>query len=88
MTEFTNDYYWAVLCKNHRFHHRQNLFAEYRILLGEADAYSSPPSLGTHFRAKCADCGEEYSYSPHDVVRIETNPPSTFVAHPLFGYSA
>jgi hypothetical protein len=82
--EFSTEYYWVVLCKNQRFHHRQNLYAEHKILLGEADAYSSPPPLPNQFRIKCDDCAEEYAYSPHDVVRAETEPPDLFVAHRLF----
>jgi hypothetical protein len=82
MTE--TDYYWIVLCKNHRFHTRQNLFSPRKIVLGETDAYSSPPCLQGHFRVKCDDCGEEHSYKPHDVLRLETEPPTSFVAHPLF----
>jgi hypothetical protein len=82
MTE--TDYYWIVLCKNHRFHRQQNLFSHHKILLGETDAYSPPPLLRAHFRVKCDDCGEEYSYRPRDVLRFETELPASFLAHPLF----
>jgi hypothetical protein len=83
-TMMETDYYWIVLCKNHRFHTRQNLFSPHKILLGGTDAYSSPPFLQARFRVKCDDCGEEHSYKPHDVLRLETEPPASFVAHPLF----
>jgi hypothetical protein len=82
MTE--TDYYWIVLCKNHGFHRRQNLFSPHKIALGETDAYACPPYLGGHFKVKCDDCGEEHSYKPQDVLRFEIAPPESFIAHPLF----
>jgi hypothetical protein len=38
-------YFWAVLCKNHRFHKQQNLFFAHKIPLAETDAFLPPPAL-------------------------------------------
>jgi hypothetical protein len=35
MTESSPDYCWIVVCKNSRFHRRQNRFCGHKILLGE-----------------------------------------------------
>ena len=35
------DYFWAVVCKNHRFHHKGTIGYQHHILLGETDAYAS-----------------------------------------------
>lgn len=40
MTEIFPYYCWIVICKNSRYHRRQNLFYGHKILLGETDAYS------------------------------------------------
>ena len=82
--EITKEYYWVVLCKNHRFHNRQNTSTGHKILLGETDSFSSPPRLGTPFRAVCDDCGKEHTYQAGEVLRFETEPPESFATHPLF----
>lgn len=84
MTEFIQEYYWVVLCKNHRAHHRQNRFSGHKILLGLTDAFSSLPPLNAPFRVTCDDCGKQYSYLPMETLRFETEPPAHFKAHPLF----
>lgn len=77
-------YYWAVICKNHRFHNKQNLFFGHTIRLGETDAYSSLPALDGGVSVQCDGCGREYSYKPSDVVRVQLEWLGCFVPHPLF----
>jgi hypothetical protein len=84
MKEFIQEYYWVVLCKNHRIHHRQNRFSDHKILLGLTDAFSPLPMLNAPIRVTCDDCGREYSYLPSEVLRCETEPPASLAAHPLF----
>ncbi len=78
-----NHYFWTVLCKNHWFHRPQNLSSSHRILLGETDALSSVPVYGS-FSARCDQCGQEYSYEPAEVLRVEEQPPERLIPHPLF----
>lgn len=77
-------YYWAVLCKNHRFHRQQNLFFAHKIPLGETDAYLPLPSFSGQLSVRCDDCGHEYSYEAKEIVRIQLEYPETFTPHPLF----
>jgi hypothetical protein len=79
-----NQYFWVVLCKNHRFHSRQNLFYAHKILLAEADAFVSPPNLNDRLKVQCDDCGQEYSYEPKEVLRAQLDSPESFTPHPLF----
>jgi hypothetical protein len=67
--EYTTDYYWVVICKNHRVHHKGNTSYEHHIRLGETDAYSPPPMLTEKITVRCDSCGEEYSYKPKEVTR-------------------
>jgi hypothetical protein len=78
------DYFWVVLCKNHRFHHKGNLSYAHQIVLGEADAYSPLPMLTEQVNVRCDSCGEEYSYKPADILRNVIEVPTGFVPHPLF----
>jgi hypothetical protein len=78
------EHYWVVLCKNHHYHLKQSQAAGHPILLGETDSVSPPPHLETDFKVRCDDCGKEYSYSPCELLRHETEPPASFLAHPLF----
>ena len=78
------EYYWIVLCKNHHYHLKQSQASGHPILLGETDSVSPPPYLERDFKTRCDDCGKEYSYSPRALLRYETEPPASFVAHPLF----
>ena len=82
--EYTTDYYWVVVCKNHRVHHKGNIGYEHKILLGESDAYATLPMLPETFKVRCNSCGEEYSYKPKDVMRDEVQVPEVFTPHPLF----
>ena len=82
--QFTTDYYWVVICKNRRFHHKCNTSYEHNIRLGETDAYSPPPMLTEKFKVRCDNCGEEYSYKPKEVLRAEIEVPEHFDPHPLF----
>ena len=78
------DYFWAVICKNRRFHHKRNTGYEHRILLGETDAYGSLPMLPEKIKVLCDSCGEEYFYKSKDLMRGEVEVPRHFEPHPLF----
>jgi hypothetical protein len=78
------EYFWVVICKNHRFHHKGNTSYAHQIALGETDAYSSLPDLSEQLKVRCDDCGEEYSYKTSEILRNEIAVPATFVPHPLF----
>jgi hypothetical protein len=79
-----NDYFWVVLCKNRRFHHKENLGYVHQIPLGETDGFSSLPMLPQSFQVRCDKCGAEYSYESQEVLRNEILFPEDFVPHPLF----
>lgn len=57
---FDTQYVWVVVCKNHKFHKRQNLFFGHKIPLGETDAIMSPPAVDGLLNVRGDDCGEEY----------------------------
>ena len=77
-------YCWVVICKNHWFHLRRNLFFGHKIPLGETDAMMPRPRLEDRFRVRCDECGKEYIYKPSEVRRFELEPPESFTPHPLF----
>lgn len=77
-------YYWVVICKNERFHHHTNTLFGHKIPLGEADAVSSVPTLPRRFLVLCDECGQEHSYKPKEVLRLELRDPESFTPHPLF----
>jgi hypothetical protein len=79
-----SQYFWVVLCKNHKFHKRQNLFFGHKIPLAETDAFQPPPSLDGGLNVRCDDCGQEYTYKSKDLLRIELESPESFTPHPLF----
>lgn len=82
--EYTTDYFWVVICKNRRFHHKGNTSYEHHIALGEADSFSEPPMLTEQISVRCDACGEEYRYKPKEVLRAEMAVPERFSPHPLF----
>lgn len=77
-------YYWAVVCKNHRFHNKQNTLFGHKIRLGETDSYSPLPALDRRFSVRCDDCGREHAYKPSDLVRVQLEYIDFFVPHPFF----
>jgi hypothetical protein len=81
---YDSPYVWVVVCKNHRFHHRSNVFFGHKIPLGHTDAISPPPSLDVRFEVRCDECGEQYSYAPKELMRIELDLPESFTPHPFF----
>lgn len=81
---YNTEYFWVVLCKNRRYHKRQNLFFGHKIPLAETDAVLPPPALNERLKIRCDDCGEEYSYEPKDLLRAELEAPASFTPHPLF----
>lgn len=82
--KYVTDYFWVVVCKNHRVHHKGNTGYEHKILLGEADAFGGLPMLPETIEVRCNSCGEEYLYKQKEVMRDEIQMPETFVPHPLF----
>ena len=78
------NYCWVVLCKNHWFHMRQNVFFRHRIPLGQTDAVAPLPPLGKHFMVRCDECRKTYIYKPKDARRVELELPESFRPHPLF----
>ena len=81
---FSSQYFWVVLCKNRRFHKRQNLYFGHTIPLAETDAILPPPNLNERLAVKCDDCGKEYSYEPKELLRTELEVSNDFTPHPLF----
>ena len=79
-----SSYCWVVLCKNHWFHLRQNIFFGHRIPLGETDAIMPRPALEERFRVRCDACGKEYVYKSSEVRRFNQQLPESFTPHPLF----
>src|ERR1700675_4353092 len=77
-------YCWVVLCKNHWFHLRHNLFYRHRIPLAETDPVATRPSLEGRFSVRCDDCHKEYFYEPSEVLKYEQELPDSFAPHPLF----
>jgi len=77
-------YCWVVLCKNHWYHLRQNLFFGHRIPLAETDPVATRPSLQGRFRVRCDDCRKEYFYEPSDLRKFEQELSDSFTPHPLF----
>jgi len=78
------DYCWVVICKNRRYHNRENLFVGHHILLGETDAISRQPELHGQISVRCDSCGKEYSYTAGDILRMQLDSPIEFTPHPLF----
>src|SRR5437588_5258839 len=87
-----SSYFWVVLCKNHCFHARKNLFVGHRIPLAETDAFTSRPPVIRPFKVRCDECGKEYVYKPAEVLRlrghygyygVQLEPPASFTPHPL-----
>ena len=79
-----DNYCWVVICKNKKFHRHTNLLYGHKIPLGETDAVSPVPTVALAFSARCDECGEEHSYKPEEVLRVELNLPDSFTPHPLF----
>ncbi len=77
-------YCWVVLCKNHWFHLRQNIFFRHRIPLAETDPVAPRPSLEGRFRVQRDDCRKEYFYKPSEVLKYEQELSDSFTPHPLF----
>ncbi|HZQ94412.1 MAG TPA: hypothetical protein VFA67_05335 [Candidatus Sulfotelmatobacter sp.] len=80
------DYFWVVICKNHRFHHKGNTSYAHQIALAETDAYSPLPlpARTEQLKVQCNDCGAEYSYKASEILRNEIAVPESFIPHPLF----
>ena len=42
--EYVTDYFWVVVCKNRRFHHKGNTGNEHKILLEQKKSVSKAAS--------------------------------------------
>jgi len=78
------EYFWVVLCKNHRFHHKGNTSYSHQIVLAETNAFSPLPMLTQQVSVRCDACGAEYSYKPAEILRGEMETAPAFVPHPMF----
>jgi hypothetical protein len=79
-----SDYCWVVVCKNSKFHTRDNPLHAHRIPLAWTDAVTPRPVIGHSFAVRCDDCGGEYNYDPSEVLKFEEELPESFTPHPLF----
>ena len=77
-------YAWVVICKNKRFHKHTNVMYGHKIPLAETDAFATPPAVSGPFTVQCDECGQEYSYEPGEVLRLELELPASFKPHPAF----
>jgi len=77
------NYCWVVICKNTKAHHKENLMFGHKIPLAETDAFEQMPVSGP-FLVQCDDCGEEQTYEPSEVLRLEFTVPEGFSTHPRF----
>jgi hypothetical protein len=78
-----SNYCWVVICKNAKTHNSENMMFGHKIPLAETDSFEDLPVSGPFF-VKCDECGEELSYDPADVVRLEFEVPVGFTTHPRF----
>ena len=76
-------YCWVVICKNAKAHHSANLMVGHKIPLAETDPFEPLPVSGP-FSVLCDECGEEHSYDPGEVLRLEFELPNGFTTHPRF----
>ena len=76
-------YCWVVICKNAKVHSSANVNAGHKIPLAETDAFEVLP-VSAPIEVQCDACGEERTYEPSDIVRLEFNVPEGFATHPRF----
>jgi hypothetical protein len=76
-------YCWVVICKNTKAHNSENMMVGHKIPLAETDAFEPLPVSGP-FLVQCDECGEELSYEPSDIARLEFEVPVGFTTHPRF----
>jgi hypothetical protein len=77
-------YCWVVVCKNKKYHNRQNIYSGHKIALCETDEFSIAPDIGT-FTVCCDECGVEEAYNTEDLMRFQMALDSGFRPHRLFG---
>src|SRR3954469_4754775 len=83
--EYTTDYFWVVICKNRRFHHKGNTSYQHKIPLGETAPFSSPPMLAEDTKVRCDVCHEEYSYRPKKCYGLKSRCRNTSLPAPCLG---
>src|SRR4029077_14866659 len=79
-------YCWVVICKNARVHRETNMMFGHKIPLGETDAFEPLP-VSEPFVVRCDECGDERSYEPAEVLRLELALPESITPHPQFRYT-
>jgi hypothetical protein len=77
-------YCWVVICKNEKFHRHAGEKFGNKIPLAETDAIADMPAISAPFLVRCPDCGEQYSYQPAEILRVELTVVDSFTTHPLF----
>jgi len=76
-------YCWVVICKNTKAHRDTNVMFGHKIPLGETDAFEHLP-VSEPFVVRCDECGDDRSYEPSEVLRLELALPESFTPHPRF----
>ncbi len=61
-------------------HYNANMMFGHKIPLVETDPFESLPVTGP-FLVQCDECGQEHSYDPGEVLRIEMSTSETFTTH-------
>lgn len=76
-------YCWVVICKNAKAHRDTDVMFGHKIPLDETDAFESVP-VSVPFVVQCDECGEQRTYEPAEVLRLELELPESFTPHPRF----
>jgi hypothetical protein len=76
-------YCWVVICKNAKANRETNIMFGYKIPLAETDAFESLP-VSEPFVVRCDECGDERSYEPAEVLRLELALSESFTPHLRF----
>jgi hypothetical protein len=77
-------FYWVVICKNNRQHHRVSRYYSHVIPLGETDGLEPLPKLSAEFVVRCDECGETFHYKPAEVLRYQLDLPEKLTPHEEF----
>ena len=59
-----------LICKNRKFHNRENTSIGHRVPLGETDAFS-PPTIDFRMTIRFDECGKEYEYEAAELLRAQ-----------------
>jgi hypothetical protein len=73
---------WGLMLESSQW--ENSAYPRHKISLIETDPYANLPSLSGTFAVLFEECGEESSYEPDEVLRLELELPGSFKPHPLF----